>query len=46
MLAAAIEKIKAVAPYMAISLLVPGGLMMVLMFWFHRLPKKVSVFLI
>jgi hypothetical protein len=46
MLAATIEKVKAVAPYVLISLLVPGGLMLALVLWFHRLPKKLSVFLI
>lgn len=46
MLAAAIERCKAVVPYMLISLLVPGGVVMALLFWFHRLPKRVSVFLI
>jgi len=42
---AAVAKLRALAPYALIVLVVPGGSLMALLLWFYRRQKKVPVFL-
>jgi hypothetical protein len=42
--AAVVAKLRAVAPYALIELILPGGSMMVLLLWLYRRQRKVPVF--
>jgi hypothetical protein len=42
--AAVVAKLRAVAPYALLELILPGGSMMALLLWLYRRQRKVSVF--
>ena len=42
--AAVVAKLRAVAPYALLELILPGGSMMALLLWLHRRQRKVPVF--
>ena len=42
--AAVVAKLRAVAPYALLELILPGGSVMALLLWLYRRQRKVSVF--
>jgi hypothetical protein len=44
MLAAAVAKLRSVAPYLIMALVVPGGLLMAPLLWLYRRQKQTKIF--